>query len=257
MELRLTVLCKGPDLPPMVTSSSPRGGVTAYTWIRQSHIRSDLSTVTENPASLLYRIDYQPSTFSYASDSQVLPEVTVIAENFWEEDEISFGNYGNVVRDGIAYLYGQAEGITALAKVPCSQVEDRSAYLYWVDGEWTAEMPSIGQDGINITNANAGGQGTYYYSDIWQSYVWVGGRQAVGSDMFITTAPAPEGPWIEPFLFYSGVDGNYFLSAYSIQAHPGLSRKGVNELYVTYTKNDLDAQGINVYSSPLVYVEWE
>lgn len=52
----------GPDLPPMITSSG-RGGVTGYTWIRTSHIRSDLSTVTENPNAILYKVTYQPNSF--------------------------------------------------------------------------------------------------------------------------------------------------------------------------------------------------
>lgn len=239
----------------MITSTSRYGGVTGYTWIRTSHIRSDLSTVTENPNSILYKVNYRPRFYG---DRNALPQVSVVDEFFWKEGEIAFGNYGNVVKDGIAYLYGQAEGITSLAKVPSNQVENKAAYQYWVDGEWTMTMPAIGQPGINITNSNAGGQGTYYYSDHWQSYVWVGGGLYPGSDMFITTAPNPTGPWITPQHFYTGVNGNYFLSAYSIQAHPGLAASSrQNDLYVTYTKNDLDDEGINVYTSPLVYIQWE
>lgn len=252
----LTERTAGPDLPPMVTSSSLDSHITAYTWIRQSHIRQDLSTVTDNPATTLYRVDYTRSQPS--GDKNVLPYVTTLDESFWAENEISFGNYGNVVRDGIAYLFGQANGITALAKVSVSQVEDKSAYQYWVNGEWTEQMPQIDADGINITNANAGGQGTYYYSEPWQSFVWIGGQVAVGSDMYITTSPDPTGPWIPPIHFYTGINGDYFLGAYSIQANPALTTDpSKNEIYITYTKNDLDRDGINVYSSPLVYVQWE
>ncbi|KAK4494238.1 hypothetical protein PRZ48_014536 [Zasmidium cellare] len=243
-----------PDLPPMITSSG-RGGVTGYTWIRTSHIRSDLSTVTDNPNAILYKVTYQGN---YFGNRNALPQVSVVDEFFWKEGEITFGNYGNVVKDGIAYLYGQAEGITSLAKVPANQVENKAAYQYWVDGKWTKTMPAIGQEGINITSSNAGGQGTYYFSDKWNSYVWVGGGNYPGSDMFITTAPAPTGPWITPQKFFTGINGNYFLSAYSIQAHPGLAASTRdNDLYVTYTKNDLDSEGINVYTSPLVYIQWQ
>lgn len=244
----------GPDLPPMVTQAS-RGGVTGYTWIRTSHIRSDLSTVTDNPNAILYKVTYQPR---YWDDSDALPQVSVVDEFFWEAGEITFGNYGNVVKDGIAYLYGQAEGITSLAKVPINQVEDKSAYQYFVNGNWTKTMPAIGQEGINITNANAGGQGTYYYSEHWQSYVWVGGHQFPGADLYITTAPDPAGPWITPQHFFTGINGNYSLDAYSIQAHPGLAAASPeNDLYVTYTKNDLDHEGVNVYTTPLIYVQWD
>lgn len=237
----------------MVTSSG-RGGVTGYTWIKTSHIRSDLSTVVVNPNAILYKVTYKPSYFN----RDTLPKVSVVDEFFWKENEITFGNYGNVIHDGIAYLYGQANGTTSLAKVPANQVENKAAYQYWVDGNWTATMPAIGQDGINITNSNAGGQGTYYYSDKWQSYVWVGGPPTPGSDMYITTAPDPTGPWITPQHFFTGVNGDYFLSAYSVQAHPQLAASSRdNDLYVTYTKNDLDADGVNVYTSPLVYIQWE
>lgn len=194
----------------------------------------------------------------YGGDSDVLPQVTTVDENFWAEDEIAFGNYGNVVHHGIAYLYGQANGSTALAKVSATQVENKSAYQYYVSGAWTTQMPLIGAAGIDITNANAGGQGTYYYSKPWQSYVWIGGTNAPGASMYITTAPDPTGPWIEPINFYTAVSGDYFLGAYSIQANPVLTTDtSKNEIYVTYTKNDLNSDGINVYTSPLVYVQWE
>lgn len=64
----------GPDLPPMVTSSG-RGGVTGYTWIRTSHIRSDLSTVTENPNAILYKVTYQLNRFG---NRDAFPKVSVV-----------------------------------------------------------------------------------------------------------------------------------------------------------------------------------
>ena len=243
-----------PDLPPMVAERHDNGSIVAYTWIKKSLINPDLSTVVPYPATTLYRVDYNPNQ----GTGSRLPQVSVINENWWAEGDIPFGDYGNVVRDGIAYLYGQANGTTALAKVPASSVEDKSAYRYYVDGSWTKTMPSLGQSGINITNANAGGQGTYYYSDPWESYVWIGGVNAPGADFYITTAPKPTGPWILPQHFYSGVNGDYFLSAYSLQANPALiSNSKNNSIFLTYTKNDLNAQNINVYSTPLIYVEWD
>jgi hypothetical protein len=162
------------------------------------------------------------------------------------------------VRNGIAYLYGQANGTTSLAKVPVALVEVKAAYLYWVDGIWSPLMPTIGQDGIRLENANAGGQGTYYFSEPWNSFVWIGGTQFPGSDMYITTAPDPAGPWIEPFKFHSGVNGNYSLSAYSIQANPALiTDQNANEIFVSYTKVDVNSRGHAIYTTPLTLVEWQ
>lgn len=241
-----------PDLPPMVADRHKDGTLVAYTWIRKSSINSDLSTNIANPATTLYRVDYHPNM------GNKLPKVNVIDEEFYAENEIPFGNYGNVVRNGIAYLYAQVNDTVSLAKVPVTSVQDRSAYRYYVNSRWTKRRPSIGDAGIAIPNASAGGQGTYYYSEPWSSYVWIGGVTAPGADMYITTAPKPEGPWIEPMHFYTGVAGDYFLSAYSIQAHPALvGSPRNNSIFVTYTKNDLDSEGVNVYTTPLVYVQWK
>jgi hypothetical protein len=67
-----------------------------------------------------------------------------------------------------------------------------------------------------------------------------------------------EGPWEKPYHFYSGVNGNYFLAAYSLQAHPALSPGGKvtnNEVYISYTKNDA-AFDTNVYTQPLIRITW-
>ena len=79
MTARLTD--SGPDQPPMVTQSR-FPSVTAYTWIRQSHIRSDFSLVTENPATTLYRVDYTILEGQY-TDKNVLPCVTVVEGSFY------------------------------------------------------------------------------------------------------------------------------------------------------------------------------
>lgn len=93
-----------------------------------------------------------------------------------------------------------------------------------MSGAWPSSQPALGDTAATIDNASAGGQGTYYYSNPWQSYVWIGqATDSVSADFYITTASAPEGPWIEPFKFYSGVDGNYSLGAYTLQANPDLS----------------------------------
>lgn len=245
-----------PDSPPMITSGSDSGVVTAYTWILNFRLRPDFSTDIPDPSVSLYKLTYGPST----TGEDAFPQVSVVDGKFWAQDAIPYGTYGNMVRDGTAYLYGKASsGHIALAKVPTSSVEDKTKYEYWVNGAWSTTAPSKDDEDANIANGGAGGQGTYYYSDIWQSYVWIGQAAiSISADFFITTAPDPTGPWEEPKQFYSGENGSADLSSYSLQAHPHMVPAGKNQIYLTYTKTDRrEGTDIDVYSTPLILVEWE
>ncbi|KAI1189303.1 hypothetical protein F5B17DRAFT_391882 [Nemania serpens] len=243
-----------PDSPPLV-ASTVNNIVTAYTWIRKSHIKPDLSTNDPDPATSLYKLTYNLGT----SDRNVLPTVTLVNEDFWLYGSIPYGSYGNVIKDGIAYLFGQpSNGVVSLAKVPIGSIEDRSKYQYWVNGAWVSSMPSIGAANISIPNVSAGGQGTYYFSTYWNKWVWIGQAGiSVSADFFITTADSITGPWASPVNFYSGQTGSYFLGAYSLQAHPGLNPAGTatNEIYISYTKNDV-VQNTSKYSTPLIHIQW-
>lgn len=248
-----------PDSPPMMarTTGTNNDIQVGYTWIRRSHING-LTPVYPDPPTTLYRIAYIPQS-EESSSPTLLPLVGVVDGSFWAQDAIPYGAYGNVIKDGTAYLYGQpSSGVVSLAKVSAEDVEDKTKYQYYVDGKWTTQQPAktAASSSIGITNAGNGGQGTFYYSDTWQSYVWIGSSKFPGADFFITTAPAPEGPWTTPTKFYSGVNGNYSLPAYSLQAHPSMVKAGQNEIYISYTKNDV-YQDISYYHTPLIHVQWQ
>ncbi|KAL9529254.1 hypothetical protein SMMN14_06893 [Sphaerulina musiva] len=247
-----------PNQPPLVTSETSDGNITAYTWVPQCHINSNLGVETENPATILYKTEHHPSRF-HSRDS--LPKTTVVHEHFWKQGEIAYGAYGTLLHNNYIYLWGQWDHKTSLARVPPSHVENRDAYEYWVHGQWTRTMPRLGSsDGIEIPHANAGGQGTYYFSHHWNSFVWIGGDIFPGAETYICTAPEPQGPWTQAVQFYKGPIGNHALGAYSIQAHPALvsPNSTKNEMYITYTKNDEAEHGdIAGYTTPLVYVEFE
>lgn len=242
-----------PDSPPMATGFTDiNGNYPAYTWVRQSHIDGDLTELNPDPPTALYRIDFPADSTDNAT-----PPITKVNDAIWGDQEISYGSYGNVVRNGTAYLYAKpTSGQVALAKVSTGSIEDSSQYQFWVNGAWSTTKPAVGDNNYD-THATAGGQGTFYYSDVWSSYVWIGqGSMSVSADFYVTTSPQPQGPWTEPKLIYSGENGNYDLGAYSLQANPGMSAAGNNSIYLTYTKNDL-VDDINVYSTPLILVEWE
>lgn len=244
-----------PDSPPLVTSEGSDGSIVAYTWIKQSHITSSLGVENPDPPVTLYRVNYDPST----AGSSGLPTVTTVQENFWESTDFPYGPYGGVVSNGYAYIYGQnAAGSVALAKVPVDSVEDKSAYQYYIDETYITSNPGVNASGINIPNVSAGGQGTFYYSSVWSLFVWIGqASDSVSADFYVTTSPSPEGPWDTPTHFYSATNGNYFLGAYSLQAHPDLlSSSSENAIYLTYTKNDY-TNNANYYTTPLILVQWE
>ncbi|KAI0456039.1 hypothetical protein F5B21DRAFT_523035 [Xylaria acuta] len=231
-----------PDLPPLVASTA-NNVVTAF------------STNDPDPATSLYKLTYDLGT----SDANALPKVTLVNEDFWTYGSIPFGNYGNVIKDGTAYLFGRpSNGVLSLAKVPVGSIEDRSQYQYWVNGAWTSSMPRINDANIEIPNGSAGGQGTYYFSTNWNKWVWIGqAAVSVSADFFITTADSITGPWESPVNFYSGQTGTYYLGAYSHQAHPGLNAAGTstNEIYISYTKNDVFGSS-TLYSTPLIHIQW-
>jgi hypothetical protein len=251
-----------PDAGPLVTHIRPNGHITAYTFIKKAQITSQLQAVLLDPPVSLHRIDYNPVQHGR---NHTLPTVTVVDTDFWPKDSIPYGAYGHLLsRDGqTAYLYGMTEQnhITGLARVPLDQIEHKHAYEFYVNGTWTNTPPSLHDKGIHIRNADAGGQGTYYYSPAWDCYVWIGGTKFPGAHFYVSTSPEPEGPWTQPEKFYSGPVGNEGLGAYSTVAHPGLVGDGlregkVNGVYLSYTKIDDFGKG-GVYTTPLVWVEWE
>ncbi|KAI1333520.1 hypothetical protein F5Y15DRAFT_404967 [Xylariaceae sp. FL0016] len=246
-----------PDSPPL---PAPRddGSVKLYTWIRNVHL--DISNglgpqLNPNPTASMYRSTY---TADLAGDE--LPPTELVSDSFYEAGKAAYGNYGWVVRDGTAYLYGALNGTDGttgigLAKVSTATIEDLSTYQYWdpATSSWDASQPDVTDVGKAIPNAGTGQQGTYYYSGYFGRYVWIGSASGFpNADFYVTTAEQPEGPWEEPVLFYSGPQGTTF-AGYSQQAHPGLSveQGDGNDIYLTYTQQN------EFYNTPLVHVVWE
>lgn len=121
-------------------------------------------------------------------------------------------------------------------------------------------MPSLTDPGIIIQNAGDGDQGTYYYSSKFKSYIWIG-RQMFdfGANFYMSTAPAPEGPWVPMYKIFSGKNGDGIVGAYSLQAHPALlpsTNAAENGIYLSYTQ-PWQATTCNSYTQPLLYLEFQ
>lgn len=242
-----------PDSPPMVAETAQDGTVTAYTWVSNNHIASaSLEVLISQPSTTLYKMTYTPN-----ADLQVLPTVTTVDGSFWGEHEIAYGTYGNVVNGGYAYLYGLlSPGGVALARVPVDSIEDKSRYEYFVHGTWTSTMPAINDPAAAVPNAGTAGQGTFYFSSRAQSYVWIGqASPSIWADFYIATAPSPEGPWMSPYLLYSGPNGDGDLPSYSLQAHPAMLREYDDGIYLTWTQY-FKPSTYTAYVTPLVYVSF-
>ncbi|KAK4496975.1 hypothetical protein PRZ48_011424 [Zasmidium cellare] len=246
-----------PDQPPVITESTMDGGATGYTWVRKSHLR-ELTNLNTEPAHTLYKTTYTPN-----ADPNALPTVSIVSPDFWKQGEIGYGQYGSVIHDSTLYLYGQTDAGkgTVLAKVPTTSVEDRSTYQFYDAGTWSNTPPSINSTTAPLPNAGAGGQGTFYYSAAFQSYIWIG-QQAISAsaDFYMSTAPAPEGPWIEPYLIFQGRNGDNAIGGYSLQAHPALlasEDKSERGIWVSWTQQFEKGTMGAVYNTPLVWVEFE
>lgn len=243
-----------PDQPPLLTSSTSTTAV-AYSWIPKYNIRG-LTSLTPTPACSLYK-----STYKTSQGTTALPTVTLVNENFWNTGELNFGDYGSMTSGGYAYLYARNANygiMVARTKV----IENRAKYTYWnsTSSTWSATLPSI-NDTSNLFPLGPGGimgQGTFYYSTAFKSYVWMG--QAfleVVANFWIATAPSPQGPWSAPYQIWAGKNGdNPYVPSYSLQAHPGLlpsANAAEKAIYLTWTQQWADA----TYTTPLVYMEFQ
>lgn len=189
-----------------------------------------------------------------------MPIITVPVQQFWQAGEIGYGTYGGLVANGYAYLYAQTGNYgIALAKVPVGSVENRAAYTYFnaSTGMYSATVPNFNDTTILLPNCTKGGQGTFYYSTAWSSYVWIGQSSSdPNANFWMSTSPAPEGPWAPAWQIYSGPNGNYIVGGYTLQAHPALLPSGnaaEKEIYLTWTQPWANQP----YVTPLVHVQFQ
>ncbi|KAJ6457781.1 hypothetical protein C8R47DRAFT_1028820 [Mycena vitilis] len=241
-----------PDTTPLVTYRGPFGVVEAWGFMAKQHLNGlEVLNVTGNA---LYRV-----TTTHPGENTV-PSTKMINEAFWSPTEIGYGTAANMVHDGFAYLWGGTPSrqlAVARADLSRGSLADRKIYEYYVNGTWTRKTPLFTDSGIVLGNTSAK-QGTIYWSSKWQSFVWIGGDEFPDANALISTAPKPEGPWTTPIQFYSGAVGNGTLPAYSALAHPSFTDGTGNYIFISWTKTHPDpATGFDVYTQPLVRVDWK
>ncbi|TBU37961.1 hypothetical protein BD309DRAFT_904328 [Dichomitus squalens] len=241
-----------PNTGPVVTFAF-NGAVSAYQVLGRVHLNG--LTQINDPDFSLYHVTSQ------TADPNTIPATNMSVSGFWTSDEVGYGNDASVVVNGYAYLYGAtpSSGL-AVARSALTgflgNLQDKSLYEYYVNGQWQAAVPGKNDSGVTLENTRSA-QGTVYFSDKWNSFVWIGGDGFPNANFYISTAPNPEGPWTSPTLFYSGAVGDPNTLTYSTVAHPALTDGTGDYIFLSYSRVITNAEGVQVYDQPLLRVDWQ
>ncbi|KAF7317433.1 hypothetical protein HMN09_00480000 [Mycena chlorophos] len=231
------------------------GGVSAYAFMQRQHLSG--LTVINTPSTTIYHVSQQ------SVDTSVLPSVSIDVSQFWSSSQIGYGSAHTVVQGNYAYLYGPTpNNQLAIARSTLTEflgaLDNKSTYEYYVNGEWTSTAPTTSTANIGLENTSWGGsiQGTIYYSNKWESFVYIGGDDYPDANFYISTAPAAEGPWTAGVKFYTGAQGSGSLPAYSCVAHPALTDGTGDYIFISWTTTTGSGDA-TLYEQPLVRVDWE
>jgi hypothetical protein len=192
-------------------------------------------------------------------------KATRTSDHMWESHEPYWGDIGVTYNplDQAAYVYGHGastmnqKGNTYLAKVPASRAADIDAYQYWDQskGTWTNQRYGNGENGTVAYSSSqaiftyAGhGQSNAFWSNHYNTWMFVYGADWPNSDIYVSTAPKLEGPWSKAVsLGTTCPTGTCGDLRYCVAPHPEFDPSG-KTLLVTWT----DANVIHA-----VQVEWE
>lgn len=177
-----------------------------------------LQSITPSPAA------YVPTT---QTDGSVLYGVSVV-------------NSG-----GYAYVYGCEDGLFGVkylhvARVAGGQLTSPAAWEYWTASGWSpAEAASIrildnGADEMSVVRTRTG-------------YRAVMSDETDGPDIYMYSAPAPQGPWGQRTLLYRTPEAGADLVTYNAKEHPELDGHGY--VVVSYDVNVTGADPNGVYSN--------
>jgi hypothetical protein len=193
------------------------------------------------------------------------PRATRMVERMWGSDEPNWGDVGVTYdpRDGKVYVFGHGSaangvnGTTFLARVPATRATDISAYEYWDQSKksWTTTRFGNGTNGTQTyTTAqalftNAGhGQSNAFWSNYYNTWMFVYGADWPNSDIYVSTAPNLEGPWTTAVDLATTcpTDAGCSNLRYCIAPHPEFDPTG-KTLLVTWTDSN------NIYADKITW----
>jgi hypothetical protein len=184
------------------------------------------------------------------------PIATRNVDTMWASYEPYWGDIGVTYdpRDGHVYVFGHGpteldlKANTFLAKVPATSATDVNAYRYWDEAArgWRTSRYGNGQ---TIFTYAGHGQSNAFWSNHYNTWMFVYGADWPDSDIYVSTAPNLEGPWSKALSIGKTCPpgGSCGTLRYCIAPHPEFDPSGKTVL-VTWT----DANVIHA-----VRVTWE
>jgi hypothetical protein len=158
-------------------------------------------------------------------------------------NEPYFGDVGVTYnpRDGKVYGYGPAASSVFLARATATRATDVNAYEYWDQTRRAWQTQRLN----NPTNAQALfanrelGQSNAFWSNYYNTWMFVAGANVGYTDIMVMTAPNLEGPWTKAFTVASTCPNNQCSAVrYAIEPHPEYDPSG-RTLLVTWTDSNV------------------
>ncbi|KAJ2956874.1 hypothetical protein NQZ79_g7330 [Umbelopsis isabellina] len=194
------------------------------------------------------------------------PKATRPDDTQWNNFEPMWGDIGVTYnsQDQNVYVFGHAPftksnltGNVYLAKAPAAKALNVSAYQYWDEGNkaWTYTRFANGNLGtIDVSESQAifknreMGQSNAFWSNYYNTWMFVHGADVGYTDIMVKTANKLEGPWTTSFTIASTCPNNQCSDIrYAIAPHPEFDPTG-KTLLVTWTDSN------QIYA---VTIEWE
>jgi hypothetical protein len=193
------------------------------------------------------------------------PVATRPDDTMWSSFEPWWGDVGVTYNalDQNAYVFGHGPSSASLAncvflaRAPAARATDVSAYQYWDQStsSWTAQRFGNGQLGtLDVSAAQAIfpeyalGQSNAFWSNYYNTWMFVYGTGFGYTDIQVMTAPKLEGPWTQGFAIASTCPNNSCTALrYAIAPHPEFDLSG-KTLLVTWT----DSNNVNA-----VRIAWQ
>jgi Domain of unknown function (DUF4185) len=180
---------------------------------------------------------------------------TRTSETTWGSSEPHWGDVGITYnpQDGKVYVYGHGPdpfGLNVyLARATASEATDVSKYEYWNQAtqSWTPQRFSLSgdlgtvtlSDDIALFSNQQLGQSNAFWSNYYNTWMFVAGANVGYTDIMVMTAPALEGPWTEPFTIASTCPSNTCgVIRYAVCPHPEYDLSG-QTILATWTDSNV------------------
>jgi hypothetical protein len=192
------------------------------------------------------------------------PKATRVADTMWNALEPFWGDIGVTYNPVDQHVYAFGHGPASanlgahvyLAKAPAAQATDVSAYRYWDQSQktWGTQRFADGTLGtIKLTSDQAIfpnrtlGQSNAFWSNYYNTWMFVYGADVGYTDVMVMTAAQLEGPWTKGFTIASTCPKTCSGIRYAIAPHPEFDPTG-KTLLVTWTDSNVDY---------VVQIEWK